>query len=481
MLEACALSHGLIGLLTADGVEVAAVRGGGLPEPGRYPIDAVPAGVLDECRAVWLDGVRRPVEVVADGRAITMIPVGSLGRITAIAALPVQLDSLSPVTAAETLLIADVAGSALRASYLSSERDWRQRAVDIDASLDALPSAAHVVSLVRGFLADGGISLSEVVVDRTTARCSGLSVATGATARQLTKWRRGADVAGPVRLATEFAVPVFGSDRVVGVMLVESLRDGARLEVAARLVGDAIVRDTAQHASADLERLTAESEAQAAIAAQCYRDASKTLGMLADQLNGPQLPDARRLAATRVLLDQSRRLIRDASQSLDTPSRATQLRAALAEIAERVFAQGGPEVTVRQSGRPLALEPAARLGILRASRRLLNLLREAGAAVAIAHIDWSDASVTVTLRADQLSAIVAHTQDTALHAALRDARAWLFPAGAEVEVIAGSDGSAFEITAPIGLHRSERSTPVRPAEENREEVMPLQSARPSSA
>ena len=136
MLEACALSHGLIGLLTADGVEVAAVRGGGLPEPGRYPIDAVPAGVLDECRAVWLDGVRRPVEVVADGRAITMIPVGSLGRITAIAALPVLLDSLSPVTAAETLLIADVAGSALRASYLSSERDWRQRAVDIDASLD---------------------------------------------------------------------------------------------------------------------------------------------------------------------------------------------------------------------------------------------------------------------------------------------------------------------------------------------------------
>ena len=51
----------------------------------------------------------------------------------------------------------------------------------------------------------------------------------------------------------------------------------------------------------------------------------------------------------------------------------------------------------------------------------------------------------MTLRADQLSAIVAHTQDTALHAALRDARAWLFPAGAEVEVME-------QLAGPIGMN-----------------------------
>lgn len=481
LLESCGLTHGLFALLTADGVDVAAVRGGGLPEPGGYPLDAIPGALLDACRSEWLNGVRRPVEVFADGRLVTVIPVSSFGRISAVAALPVPVASLSSVSASETSLIANVAGSALRASFVASERDWRQRAVDIDAALQALPSAAHVVSLVRGFLADGGIALSEVVVERTTARCTGLSVATGAAARQLTKWRRGSELSGPVRLGSEFVVPVFGGDRLVGVMFVGSLRDGARMEVAARIIGTAIERDVARHASDDVERLTAEFEAQANVAAQCYRDAARSLAMLADALAGPQLPDARRLASARVILEQSRRLIRDAAQSLDAPPRATNLRAALAEVTERAFAHGGPEVTVRQSGRQLTLEPPVRLAVVRAVRRLLTLLREAVAPVAVLHIDWEDASVTVTLRADQLSALVAHTHEVALHAALRDARAWLGPSGGEVKVVAGSDGAAFEITAPIGLHRSERSTPVRPAEENREEVMPIQSARPSSA
>lgn len=479
LLESCALTDGLVGLLSADFVDVAAVRGGGLPEPGGYPLDAVPQAVLDACQLAWLDGMRRPVEVVADGRAVTVIPMTSFGRISAIAALPGLLASLSPVTASEIQLIANVAGSALRASYLSSERDWRQRAVDIDASLDALPSAAHAVSLVRGFLADGGITLGEVALDRTTARCTGLSAATGAAARQLSKWRRTTEAIGPVRIGNEFAMPIFGNDRVVGVMLIGTLRDGVRQDVAVRLISKAISRDVARRDTVELERLTAESEAQASVAAQCYRDAAKSLGLLADQLNGSQLPDARKLASARVLLDQSRRLVRDAAQSLDTPSRAIQLRAALTETADRVFGQGGPEVTVRQSGRQLILETPVRLGILRAVRRLLTLLREVAVPVAVAHIDWADSAVTVTLRADQMSAIKAHS-GTSLHAALRDARAWLGPSGGEVEVIAGSDGAAFEITAPIGLHRSERSTPVRPAEENREEVMPIQSARPSS-
>ena len=480
LLEACRITHGFIGMLAAEGVVVAAVRGGGLPEPGEYSFDAVPAAVLDACRSAWLDGLREPVEVVTDGRAVTVVPVPSLGRITAIAALPVLLASLSPIAQSETLLIANVAGSALRAAYLSTERDWRQRAVDIDNSSDAAPSAAQIVQLVRGFLADGGIRLTQVVVDRTTARCTGLPTATGAAARLLTRWRRASDPVQPQRLGADMAIPIASNGRIVAALCVQGPAEEARIVVASRLIGSTIARDLARHTSADLELLTAQSDAHAAEAAQCYRDASKSLGLLADQLKGPQLPDARRLATARVLVDQTRRLIRDAAQSLDTPARSTQLRAAVAEIGERVFAQGGPEVSVRQAGRPSPLEPAVRLGLLRAVRRVLALLRDAAVPVATALVDWTDSTVAITVRAEDLSALVAQIDDTALRSALRDARAWLVSSGGEVEVVAGSHGSAYEITAPIGSHRSERSGPVRPAEENRE-VLPLQSARPASA
>lgn len=447
LLEACRITHGLIATLTADGVDVTAVRGGGLPEPGSYPMDAVPAAVFDACNTAWLEGAREPVEVVADGRAVTVIPVPSLGRITNVAALPVSLASLSPVAATEAMLIASVAGSALRASYLSRERDWRQRAVDIDRSADVTPSAAHVVQLVRGFLADGGVRLSQVVVDRTTARCTGLPQATGTVARLLTKWRRTSDSAQPERLGADVAIPIAIDGRIVAAMCMHGAANEARVVVASRLVASAIARDVAQQTSADLDRLTVESDAQAADVAQCYRDASRSLGLLADQLKGPQLPDARRLTAAQVLIDQTRRLVRDAAQSLDTAARSTQLRAAVTEIGERMFAQGGPEVTVRQTGRPVPIEPAVRLSLLRDVRRVLAMLRNTAVPVATVLVDWTDAAVAITVRADG---------------------------------VAGSAGQAYEITAPVGSHRPERSAPVRPAEENRE-VLPLQSARPASA
>ncbi len=446
MLETVKVSHGLLALLDDDTAEVVAVRGVGLPEPGRYPMTAVPAELLTTCRDAWDSPVRRPVGVTVGASRYVVVPVPSEGRLTALAVLPVPAPL--PVAVAEELaLLADISGLALRTLRVTGERDWFHAAArgTVDRADDGTRSAT-AVELARRLLAAADVQLTRVVADRGIARATGLPAATGAAARVLTRWRRTARAPKPAAAGSETAVAVVVDDRPAAALLVrlppDRQLDDERIEVAARLVGGAVAADLAHHARAELERATAESEARAAVAERCYREAGKVLALLQDHLKSPAAHEPRMVAACRVIADQARRLVRDAATALAPTGRNPRLRAALVALTDQMFAHGGPEVVVRQAGRLPILEPAVQVALLRATRRLLVLLRDARVPAASIHLEVRGRVIAATLRTEQLLDVSPEPTGSGLHAAVRESRGWLHAVGGEVEVASTHPGAA---------------------------------------
>jgi hypothetical protein len=464
MLDAAKVSHGLLALLDADTADVVAVRGAGLPEPGRYPLSMVPAEVLRACYDAWESPVRRPVDVTVDRAPYVVVPIPSEGRVT------------------EIVLLADVAGLALRDLWLTADRDWFRR-VAMAAADAAVPGT---VELVRSLLAEAGIDLVRVVADRASARQLGLSAAAaGAVARQLTRWRRNAGVPAAVTIGADTVIPlvVDGASAVAALVVrlpLERDADDDRLRAAAGLMTAAIACDLATRSRAALERLAVDADARTATAEHCYREAAQVLAMLTEHLSGPTTPEARVIAACRIMADRARRLVRDASDALAPTARMPRLRSALAALAAQVFAHGGPEVVVRQHGRVPVLEPAVQVALLQATRRLLALLRDSRSAATTVHLEARGHTVVVTLRCEHLLEATADPATPGLHAAMTEARRWMHGIGGDVEVVADPPGCRFEMPAPADSRRPERVSPV-PTPEEKGEVVPLQSAsRPTA-
>ena len=160
-------------------------------------------------------------------------------------------------------------------------------------------------------------------------------------------------------------------------------------------------------------------------------------------------------------IDQARRLVRDATEALaPTTTRQPGLRTALSSSAMQLCAHGGPQTVVRQSGRVPVLDPATQVAVVRATQRLLALLRQARAVAATVHIDAGDREVSVRVRANELIAVAADTGGSGLLATLRDARAWLSPIGGSLEMSHDHPAHGFVLRAPTGTRRPAQLTTV---------------------
>lgn len=475
LLDVAGLAQGLFALYHGDEVEVVAVRGAGLPEPGRYLLALVPDDVVTTCRRAWKVDAREFVQASVGGNPLTFVPVSSGNTVLGIAVLP-TLEPLPKRARKELGLIAETAGTALRTMDVDSERSWLRRALALTGGgghdLDAV--VADVLTLVNE---DGPRAVDIVVADRALARITGLAAARPAVARQITAWRRSMADAKPTELDGVVAVPLASGDRVFGALLVHPSVDAERVVIATRLLTDAIERRVERHRVDLLARATAEAEAHRSVAVRCYTETGQVLGRLGEQLKRATGVDRRTTATARTLADHAGRLVRDAATALDPQaSRQPTLRAALAAVAEQTYAHGGPQVTVRQIGRLPSLEPATQIALTHAARRVLNYLRSERAVLALLYVEAVNDDIAVHVRTDDVLGLDAVGDGGGLHATLRDARAWLSPVGGQLEHSLGSDVWRFVMTAPAGLRRPERLTPVRRHEDNGE-VVPLQSAR----
>lgn len=487
LLETARVSHGLFALVAPVAVEVLAVRGPRLPEPGRYPLAELPAELVATCHSAWALDPRALVAVEIGGSALTVVPVAGPRGPVAVAVLPVAVTSLPFDVTVDLQLAADATALALDAVRLAGDRDWHRRAATtVSAATAALARDGGVVAVVdelRALLADAGADSPRVVVDRPTARATGLSAATATVARLLTRWRRTDTVDGPVRLGQEIAVALRADGRVVGALV---WRAGpvapveARTQLIATLLGDLLGRAAAHQRSTELERIAADAAAHRAVAARAYRESGQILQLASDQLRGSQ-PNEPRVAAARALNDQARHLVRDAAEAL-APSVARQpgLRAALAAATKQIFATGGPETLVRQTGRVPVLDPASQVALLRATTRVLALLRQARAAAAVVHVSGHEREVVVAVRAEEMLK-AAQLEGPGLLAALRDARGWLSPVGGSIEILRGDPAHQFVMRAPAGVSRPGRvDPPPSPDQDIGEVVVPFDATRPTS-
>ena len=476
LLDTVGSAHGLVALYHGDDVEVVAVRGAGLPEPGRYELANVPDDVVDRCRAAWTTDIHALVQASVGGNPLTFVPIASGTTLLAIAVLP-AIEPLPRRARSEVLLIASTAALALRAIRIDAQLGWLHRALAAVGS-DSRDIEALVVA-ASGLVSDDGSRLVDVVAaDRALARATGLSAPRRELTRQIARWRRSSHQLSPAQVEEGTAVPLVADGRVFGALVVHPVRDAVRLTTAAELLGAAICRCVERQRGDELTRAVAEADAHRLVAARCYTETGQLLGRLNEQLTAAAATDRRTSANARVLVDQACRLVRDAAAALNPGvARQPTLRAALASIAEQVYAQGGPQATVRQIGRMQPLKPATHIAVSHAVRRILGFLRAERAALAVVHLEAVNDEVTVRVRAGDALGVEDVVDGSGLHAMLRDARAWLSPVAGRLEHSVGSGEWRFLLTAPAGVRRPERLTPVR-WQEDGGEVVPLQSARP---
>jgi hypothetical protein len=485
LLETAKVSHGLFATLSRDMVEVVAVRGPQLPEPGRYPIANLPAGLAACCHDAWAVDPRVPVGIDVDGSAFTVLPIAGSKAPTAMVVLPVAATKLPHDVTADLQLMADTTAMALHAVRLTDDRDWHRRALVAMTTRSLAPATpGGVASAVEGvlvLLADLGAGPSRVVVDRALARATGLMPAPAEVARKLTRWRRPSDPGRPATAGAESVVPLRSDGQVVGALLAQpdnaSARTG-RVDIVTAMLGDILGRAAALEQIDELQHAAADAAAHRAVAVRAYREAGQVLTSLTDHLRASKVDPS--LASARLLAEQARRLLRDATEAL-APATARQpsLRTALASGAKQVFAHGGPGTVVRQSGRLPALDPSVQVAVVHATQRVLAVLREARAAAATVHIEAGDREVTVSVRADDLLTAPLDTAGPGTLANLRDARAWLSPVGGSLEIVHDDSVNRFVVRAPAGSRRPERPSPAR-REESREVVVPLGVSRRNS-
>lgn len=478
LLQTAKVSHGLFAMLSPNAVEVVAVRGPQLPEPGRYPVAELPDGLAGTCHVAWAVDPRATVAVDVGAGPLTVLPIAGPTAPVALVVLPVAQTSLPYDVTADLQLMADATATALYAVRLADDRDWHRRAL---ASMTAPPGmaatprgVASAVDTVLALLADVGAASARVVVDRSLARTTGLPPASAELARQLTRWRRPADARGAVTAGAESAVALRCDEQVVGALLwlpAEAAPVTGRFELATALLGIILGRAVAQQRCDELAHSAADAVAHRAVATRAYRECGQVLKALTEHLRTEKADP--RVAAARLLAEQARRLLRDATEALaPTTARQAGLRTALTATAKQLFAQGGPEAVVRQSGRLPALDPAVQVAVVRATHRILALLRENRAVAVAVHLEADAGDVTVTVRADQVLGASVDADGPNLHATLRDARAWLTPVGGSLAIAHHEPSHRFVVRAPAGSRRPERPSPAI-REESREVVVPL--------
>jgi hypothetical protein len=471
LLATARASHGLFALLDADAVEVVAVRGPELPEPGRYPLTELPTGLVAACHEAWATDPRRLVAGDVRGSALAVLPIAGPHAPVALVVLPLVLASVPYDVVAELQLLADATATALHTVRVRADRDWHRRALSLLVP-EPRAGVAAVVTEAQSLLVDAGIDAPRVVADRAVARATGLPPARADVARLLARWRRSAGASGPRQIGTELAAPLRADGRVIGAVLWRPSRPapvGARAEQVMTVLGDLLGRAAARRRVDELEQTAADAAAHAAVATRAYREAGQLLGLLSNHLHTGAGSGSRPVAAE-ALVGQARRLLRDATEVLaPATARQADLRPALTAMARQIGAHGGPETVVRQTGRAPVLDPAVQVSVVRATQRVLALLREIRAVAAAVHIETGERDVVVTVRADEL---VAAAQDggAGLLATLRDARGWLSPVGGSIEIVRDAPPHRFVVRAPTGASRPERPSPAI-RQESREVVV----------
>jgi GAF domain-containing protein len=478
LLEVAQVSHGLIALFGDDDVDVVAVRGSGLPEPGAYSMGDVPSSIRDACLNAWNRPARVDLVSVTydDNQPLLVVPIRAQRRVIGAALLPVSLSATSRDVIAEIEVIATGCGLALRARRNAEDREWFVQAMSIaESATDAALDAGQLVDDVRELLGAVATPVINVVGERTVARTLGLPPAPAAIARRLTRWQR-AGGQDPVVVGAELAWPLTSGGRVLGALVTPAdvssrARDRVRIGVAALAAGLGRVADEAQ--IRDLHRAAAEAEGHRAVAVRAYREATQVLSLLTDQLRAGSLAEPRVTAAARVLVDQAKRLVRDAAGAMSSDDvKQAGLRTALTAMAEQIYALGGPGVVVRQRGRVGQLDPGVQVALVRATRRLLTLLRDQRAATVSVHIETDSQVVVVRLRPGQtLNALEA--DELGAHSALNEARGWLEPLGGTAHLDHEGGNRLFVMTAPTDSRRPERSTPPVHRRDDSGEVLQL--------
>ncbi|MBK5307703.1 MAG: GAF domain-containing protein [Frankiaceae bacterium] len=478
LLETAGVAHGLFALLEADVVDVIAVRGPHLPEPGRYALTSLPTDVVARCRATWATDPRGPVAAELDGRVVAVVPIaGSSATPKALAVLPVDLGRLPYDVIADVQLIADATAMALYAVRIAADRDWHLRlaaSMSTAASAPVRPSGiAAVVREAQDLLAELGLGESRLVVERAVARATGLPAAPADVARQLAKSRR--PRTAPVSTGEESGPALRADGRIVGALL---WRGGpgdaisARAELVLTHLGDVLGRAAARERGDELEHNAAAAEAHAAVAARAYREAGQVLKALSDELRGA-VSGEQRIASSRLLAEQARGLVRHATEALaPTTARQPSLRTALTSQAQQMYAHGGPETVIRQAGRLPSLDPGVQVAVVRATQRVLSLLREARAAAALVHLDAVGSEVRVSIRAEELLTSGQDAAGPQVLVGLRDAQAWVSAVGGSLDIVHDGPVSRLVVRAPAGLRRPERPSPA-PGQRSREVVVPL--------
>lgn len=478
LLEIAQVSHGLVALLEDGQVEVVAVRGSGLPEPATYDIGDVPESIRAACAGAWDDSavIRIVPAAHTDGQPLVVVPMVARRRVVGVAVLPLQLSATSREVIAQLEVLATSCGLALRASRNTREREWLARALALSSPGQlAGKSPTELIDNVRDLLADAGVTVAGVFAERSVARLLGVAQAPAGLGRRIAQWQRTGNPQ-PVDIDTNIAWPLVSNGHPLGAIVTPanlSARSRERLRTGADVLAVGLAEALDRARIADLERLAAEAASHRLVAVRAYREAGQVLGLLSEQLRSGSAGDPRVMSATRVVVEQAKRLVRDATSAL-APEDAKQpgLRAALSAAAESVHAAGGPEVVVRQRGHLVPVDSAVQVALVRAARRLLILLRDQRAATVSVQAESADGQTVVRLRAAQLLRPL-DAEEVGAHSAMSEVRSWLEPVAGSAHFQDDGQDRLYVLTAPTDFRRSERSIPSGPLHEDSGEVVRL--------
>jgi GAF domain-containing protein len=451
VLDVARVDTGLFATLSATAAEVVAVRGSQLPEPGRYPLTALPESLVSTCLRTWAEDPHALAAVELDGRQLAVLPIGAPAA--AVIVLPLVSSLLARDVVGEMQLVAAAAAVQLRSARLADEREWHRDVLFLLATashqVGVTESLPGLVDQLCGLLAVVGVAAPRVVAERGVARKTGLPPAQADVARLIARWRRAGGRAAQASTGNDVALPLYADGRVVGALLVATV---APVEMSARaaqlvvLLGALLGRASALQDARGLELRVADAASHTAIATRAYLEAGQLLGLLSNALHTGRVDGSSPAGAAPLLL-QVRRLLRDATEVL-APAAAPQadLRVALTALTRQIRAHGGPETVVRALGRAPVLDAAGQVAVLRAVQRILALLRELRAVAATITIERSAGDVVLTLRTDEL--IAAASDGPGLLATRRDVRGWLEPVGGTLEVSYDGPVHCFVVRAP---------------------------------
>jgi hypothetical protein len=444
--------------------------------------DVPPAELVAACEHAWARGRTGVVYARAFGRAVALLPVRGRRRVYAVLALEAQ--SLPDGVCDRLRVLARISGSAMERLHaqevIRRDDDVRRfvaRSLDVARSVEA---RGEIDLLLRDVAASIGCRTAEVfAASDTVARATGWRRADRALRSTFVRWRR-QQPGSAMSTADDGVVyvPIPGGDSTAAGVLTlwpqkASLghRDVRRASLVATSLGYLARSALEQRRYADASRVLATADARAAVAARCYAESTEVLGRLDASL--PTAPGAQGAVASaqaRSLINEARRLVRDAADASRQRRSGPGLRRALTELCAGVAARTGLAVALTASGRAPALDDAARVALLHAVRSTLHAFDRARAATVTVHATLSPFDVVVCMRADAAPTLALEFAEAGLHATIRHARAWLQPIGGRVD-----------FTMVAGEPRFTLAVPMTGAARSRPTLTPARGERPRSA